>query len=53
MAPDAFAKLLGRLEKQMHQHARNLEFEEAARLRDKIRLLRERNFGIVQGGIRR
>jgi len=53
MAPDAFAKLLGRLEKQMHQHARNLEFEQAARVRDKIRLLRERNFGVVQGGKRR
>ena len=50
MAPDALAKLLNRLEKQMHQHARNLEFEQAAAVRDKIRTLRERSFGVIQGG---
>jgi len=37
----------------MHKHARNLEFEQAAAMRDKIRALRERNFGIVQGSGRR
>jgi excinuclease ABC subunit B len=52
LAPDALAKALNRLEKQMHQHARNLEFEQAAALRDKIRALRERSFGLVQGGRR-
>ena len=29
------------LEQQMHQHARDLEFEDAARVRDQIRRLRE------------
>jgi excinuclease ABC subunit B len=48
LAPNALSKLLNKLEKQMHQHARNLEFEQAAAVRDKIRALRERNFGIVR-----
>jgi excinuclease ABC subunit B len=52
LAPNALAKLLNKLEKQMHQHARNLEFEQAAAMRDKIRALRERNFGIARGGKR-
>ncbi|MCR4301903.1 MAG: excinuclease ABC subunit UvrB, partial [Sulfuricaulis sp.] len=34
MAPNALAKLLNKLEKQMYAHARNLEFEKAAALRD-------------------
>jgi excinuclease ABC subunit B len=51
LAPDALAKLLERLEKEMYQHARNLEFEQAAALRNKIRAIRERNFGIVQEGV--
>ncbi len=33
------------LEKQMFEHARNLEFEKAARLRDQLALLREQAFG--------
>jgi excinuclease ABC subunit B len=33
------------LEKQMLEHARNLEFEKAARLRDQLSLLREQAFG--------
>jgi excinuclease ABC subunit B len=52
MAPETLAKKLNQLEKQMHQHARNLEFEQAAAVRDKIRRLRERSFGIIQGGKR-
>ena len=35
------------LEEQMYQHARNLEFEEAARVRDTIRKLQEQNLGLV------
>ena len=35
-------KAIAQLEKKMHEHARNLEFEEAARLRDDILQLRER-----------
>ena len=53
LTPGALSKLLNKLEKQMHKHARNLEFEQAAAVRDKIRVLRERNFGVVQGGRRR
>jgi excinuclease ABC subunit B len=33
------ARRLKELEKQMYEHARNLEFEEAARVRDRIREL--------------
>ena len=35
-------KELGRLEKQMREHARNLEFEEAAAVRDQVKGLRAR-----------
>ena len=39
--PKAFGKLLERLEKQMLDHAQNLEFEEAARVRDQLREIRD------------
>ncbi|HKQ30460.1 MAG TPA: helicase-related protein, partial [Burkholderiales bacterium] len=48
LAPEALAKLLERLEKEMYQHARNLEFERAAALRNKIQRLRSRNLGLVR-----
>lgn len=38
----SLAKLIGELEKRMKMAAKNLEFEEAARLRDRIRELRRR-----------
>ena len=47
MAPGALAKLLARLEKEMYQHARNLEFEKAAQVRDKIRAIETGRFGLV------
>jgi excinuclease ABC subunit B len=47
LAPDALGKLLQKLEKQMLAHARNLEFEEAARVRDRIQAIRARNFGLI------
>ncbi|MDH3514951.1 MAG: helicase-related protein, partial [Gammaproteobacteria bacterium] len=50
MAPNVLAKLLGKLEKQMYAHARNLEFEKAAEVRDKINSIRSRRFGLIQGG---
>lgn len=53
LTPNALAKLLNRLEKEMYTHARNLEFEQAAALRDKIGVLRERNFGLVSSRSRR
>jgi excinuclease ABC subunit B len=45
--PEQLAREVGRLERQMYEHARNLEFEEAARLRDEIRLMEERNLGLT------
>src|SRR3989344_5480207 len=53
MAPSALAKLLDKLEKQMYAHARNLEFEKAAALRDKIHAIRSRRFGVIEGGARK
>ncbi|MES2886634.1 MAG: excinuclease ABC subunit UvrB [Pseudomonadota bacterium] len=38
-------KRIKQLEKQMLEHARSLEFEKAARLRDQLALLREQAFG--------
>ena len=35
--PQALAKRIEEMEQQMYRHARDLEFEEAARLRDEIR----------------
>jgi excinuclease ABC subunit B len=49
MAPDALARLLNKLDKQMYEHARNLEFEKAAAIRDKIGVIRARKFGLIQG----
>ncbi|WP_204307732.1 UvrB/UvrC motif-containing protein, partial [Klebsiella pneumoniae] len=39
------AKRMAQLERQMLEHARNLEFEQAARLRDQLAQLREQAFG--------
>jgi excinuclease ABC subunit B len=39
LSPVQMAKRIKELEKQMYQHARDLEFEEAARIRDRIREL--------------
>ncbi|MCL4776047.1 MAG: excinuclease ABC subunit UvrB [Gammaproteobacteria bacterium] len=46
LGPERTAQELRRLEKRMHEHARNLEFEEAAALRDRIAALRERALGL-------
>ena len=39
MTPAQMAKRIQALEKEMYQHAKNLEFEEAARVRDEIKRL--------------
>ncbi|AXQ29984.1 excinuclease ABC subunit UvrB [Solimonas sp. K1W22B-7] len=39
--PEQMAKRISKLEKEMKQHAMNLEFEAAAKVRDQIRKLRE------------
>jgi excinuclease ABC subunit B len=41
LAPEKLAAELKRLEAQMYKHAQNLEFEDAARLRDELHRLRE------------
>ncbi len=46
MDPERLAREIERLEQQMYRHARDLEFEEAARLRDRIAELRRRHLGL-------
>jgi len=41
LTPRELARKLEELEEQMYEHARNLEFEEAAKVRDRIRELKE------------
>ena len=48
LTPDALARLLNKLEKEMYTHARNLEFEKAAAVRDRIQLIKESRFGVVR-----
>ena len=45
MAEKDIAKEIKRLEKLMLDHARSLEFEKAARVRDELALLKQRAFG--------
>uniref|UniRef100_UPI0035B49835 excinuclease ABC subunit UvrB n=1 Tax=Hylemonella sp. TaxID=2066020 RepID=UPI0035B49835 len=45
MSEKDVAREIKRLEKQMLEHARNLEFEQAARIRDQLGLLKSRAFG--------
>lgn len=45
MHPDALARHIKKLEKKMHQAAADLEFEEAARLRDEIKKLEAADLG--------
>ena len=46
MSPEELMKKAAKLEKQMLKHARDLEFEEAAKLRDKIQRIREHGLGL-------
>ncbi len=46
MSPGDIRKKVAALEKQMYQHAQNLEFEEAAKVRDQIREIQELNMGL-------
>ncbi len=47
LSPEQLNKKIDQLEKAMYEHARNLEFEEAARLRDRIRRIEEANLGLA------
>lgn len=46
MTPASLGKAITKLEKQMFKHAKNLEFEEAAALRDKIDAIKNQSFGL-------
>jgi excinuclease ABC subunit B len=48
MSPEELLKKAAKLEKKMLRHARDLEFEEAAKLRDEIQLLRSSAFGLPE-----
>jgi len=48
MTPTQILAKLGELEKRMHAHARELEFEQAAKLRDEILALRKAGFGMPE-----
>ncbi len=47
MTPEQLMKKAAKLEKRMLKHARDLEFEEAARLRDEIQRLRKEGLGLI------
>jgi excinuclease ABC subunit B len=51
LSPEMLAQKIKKLEKQMYQHARNLEFEEAARVRDQIRHIQDSNLGLAEQGV--
>ena len=46
MTPEQLTKKIAYMEQQMYQHAQNLEFEEAAKLRDEINKVQESNMGL-------
>ena len=48
VSPDQAARDIARLEKEMFKAAENLEFETAAKLRDRIKQLREQGLGLAQ-----
>ncbi len=46
MSPEKRLRLIKKLEQQMHKHARDLEFEQAAQLRDEIRRIQAVDLGL-------
>ncbi|HKE96802.1 MAG TPA: UvrB/UvrC motif-containing protein, partial [Povalibacter sp.] len=46
LTPEQAVRRIKKLEQEMLKHARNLEFEEAARLRDEIQKLRNVELGL-------
>jgi excinuclease ABC subunit B len=50
LPPDKLARKIKTLEQQMYEHARNLEFEAAARLRDEIHHLQQSSFKLPAVG---
>ncbi len=51
MTPDELAKQIKSLEQQMFRHAQDLEFEEAAKLRDEIQRMQEQNMGLMERAV--
>jgi excinuclease ABC subunit B len=49
MSEKDIARAIKQLEKQMMEHARNLEFEKAAQVRDQLTILKEQAFGAAGG----
>ena len=49
MSEKDIARAIKQLEKQMMEHARNLEFEKAAQVRDQLTVLKEQAFGAAGG----
>jgi excinuclease ABC subunit B len=47
LSPAQLAARLEQLERKMHQHARDLEFEKAAEIRDEIRQVRQRELDLI------
>ena len=46
LSPEQIVREIKRLEAQMYKHARNLEFEEAARIRDAIEKMKQQELGL-------
>jgi excinuclease ABC subunit B len=46
LSPEQILARVAQLEKRMYEHARNLEFEQAARLRDEVNELRQQSVGM-------
>ncbi|MEJ0087978.1 MAG: excinuclease ABC subunit UvrB [Pseudomonadota bacterium] len=51
LSPEQIVREIKRMEAEMFKRARNLEFEEAARLRDAIEKLKQQELGLVGGGL--
>ena len=49
-SPKQLAKKIKQLEEQMYEYAKNLEFEEAAKVRDTLQVLQDKMLGLELGG---
>jgi len=47
MTPKQLEKEIASMENQMYEHAKNLDFEQAAAMRDKIKRIQEENLGLI------
>jgi excinuclease ABC subunit B len=51
LSASQLGKRLKTLEQKMFQHARDLEFEEAAKVRDEIQRMQELGLGVPEGAL--